>query len=952
MGSKSRFLATICPVILGEAGADKVVDLFAGSGSVGYALSDHAVVYANDVQRYAYVINDAILNGCALDDDAIRSVVSRAEEIQSTLAAMLQHSVELERNHLANPVHAAYSEYCAATPSVTHPQSGQSGMADLSELVALVLQSKTSMSPLDLPLLFTAYYPNTYFGLSQCIQIDAMRAAASELEDRRQEGVVLTALMAAMSTAVSATTHFAQYLKPNSQRNTAFLASKRSLDVVRLTQDVLRGYGDRGLLHSGEPRHYVGNMDYLDYLKTVDLGCRDVVYADPPYFKEHYSRYYHLLETLVLYDYPQITFNPRLDAFTVGRYRAERFTSPFGRKSTALSAFKSLADACSTSGCRLAISYSKNSIVAVDDIIQVVGDRFSVATHTIAASHSTQGRKTQKAVTEVLLVCEPSKKSAGHFTQMPALKKALLPIEPDFATPLTGLHPYTARKPLNVLSEVVGSLLPEKGVVLDPFAGSGTTLVEASKLGHDVIGIDISELSNLLCRATLEPWSADATTTIFEEFMDTLESRVANLYSYESNDGIRVIERCHFDRTGGGLIPRHYWYRKHIGDGKWSARLHDDASPRFVQEYSQLEAGAESSRLEQLHLIPNSRIAIPAGAVVGDFFCARNKRFLDLALESATEADGTIAPQLQLLLSSCVSLLRLSDKKASSQLPFWIPNTDATSRNGMAVLRKRASQVTGALRHLEASYGGSTARGTYVLHKSPLQSLEVERLPDESVDLVVTDPPYTDQVPYLEYAQLSALILGWDSTDASLLQQEIVVSDAATRPDKTRESFGAQLSIAIHRISRAMKQDAYMALFFHDFSLSAWADLIQSCRDAGLSYEGQLSINRNRRSFKSILSPQRTLNGEYLVVFRKGIDRAIAYDGDLDVARRRCCNMALEVVKANGGAATSQQLYDDGLLTDAVEHGYLWLLADKYGTFLDVVADGLEFHDDGLWRAV
>jgi DNA modification methylase len=51
---------------------------------------------------------------------------------------------------------------------------------------------------------------------------------------------------------------------------------------------------------------------------------------------------------------------------------------------------------------------------------------------------------------------------------------------------------YPTQKPLALLELLVGACCPEGGVVLDPFCGSGTTLVAARKLGRDAIGIDIN----------------------------------------------------------------------------------------------------------------------------------------------------------------------------------------------------------------------------------------------------------------------------------------------------------------------------------------------------------------------------------------------------------------------------------------------------------------------------
>jgi site-specific DNA-methyltransferase (adenine-specific) len=48
-------------------------------------------------------------------------------------------------------------------------------------------------------------------------------------------------------------------------------------------------------------------------------------------------------------------------------------------------------------------------------------------------------------------------------------------------------------KPLWLMSELVSASCPPGGTVLDPFAGSGTTLLAAKNLGRHAIGIEIEE---------------------------------------------------------------------------------------------------------------------------------------------------------------------------------------------------------------------------------------------------------------------------------------------------------------------------------------------------------------------------------------------------------------------------------------------------------------------------
>ena len=65
-------------------------------------------------------------------------------------------------------------------------------------------------------------------------------------------------------------------------------------------------------------------------------------------------------------------------------------------------------------------------------------------------------------------------------------------------TPEYLMHKYWARKPHNVISHCIQRLLPQKGVVIDPFCGSGVTLREGALLGHECYGFDVNPTACLI----------------------------------------------------------------------------------------------------------------------------------------------------------------------------------------------------------------------------------------------------------------------------------------------------------------------------------------------------------------------------------------------------------------------------------------------------------------------
>ena len=110
--------------------------------------------------------------------------------------------------------------------------------------------------------------------------------------------------------------------------------------------------------------------------------------------------------------------------------------------------------------------------------------------------------------------------------------------------PIVAVHKWFARRPGAlfrglILSEFVDAPLREayyrshrlEGlVIVDPFMGGGATLVEASRLGSDVIGFDINPLSYWVVREALEPIDGEAYSEAAEGLIRFLEREIGDLY--------------------------------------------------------------------------------------------------------------------------------------------------------------------------------------------------------------------------------------------------------------------------------------------------------------------------------------------------------------------------------------------------------------------------------------
>src|SRR6185295_15931164 len=62
------------------------------------------------------------------------------------------------------------------------------------------------------------------------------------------------------------------------------------------------------------------------------------------------------------------------------------------------------------------------------------------------------------------------------------------------------LHPYLGKFIPQLVEVLLEKYVPAGGRVLDPFAGSGTTLVQALESGYDATGVDVAAFNCLLMR--------------------------------------------------------------------------------------------------------------------------------------------------------------------------------------------------------------------------------------------------------------------------------------------------------------------------------------------------------------------------------------------------------------------------------------------------------------------
>jgi Predicted DNA modification methylase len=87
------------------------------------------------------------------------------------------------------------------------------------------------------------------------------------------------------------------------------------------------------------------------------------------------------------------------------------------------------------------------------------------------------------------------------------------------------LHPYPAKFPPQLPHSIIKKFACKNATILDPFCGSGTTLVEARLLGCNAIGVDVNGLSSLLSKVKATPLS-EKELSLIKSFLNVVSNEI------------------------------------------------------------------------------------------------------------------------------------------------------------------------------------------------------------------------------------------------------------------------------------------------------------------------------------------------------------------------------------------------------------------------------------------
>ncbi len=460
-------------------------------------------------------------------------------------------------------------------------------------------------------------------------------------------------------------------------------------------------------------------------------------------------------------------------------------------------------------------------------------------------------------------------------------------------TGIYALHKYWGKKPYNIISDFIQKYTEEDDIVLDPFLGSGVSLLEAVFNKRKGIGIDINPSATFI---TEQLFSSVGPKELAEEFraIETeLKTRINELY---------LVERHNTAYTGQNFL----WENNILTEIRYS----NGSRKRFVIRPE--ERDTQLAHSISVHDIPyffpknkffhNSRINTNNKENLSELFTPRNLLALSLLYN---RIEAIKSPDVKNMLLFCftsaigqaskmVFVIKLRNKTkgiaevthkkeiGSWVIGYWTPN-EFFENNVWTCFETRFKKILKAqkehytmLRKYRSAYVYADLQhgADFLIINEPSQ-IYLKTLSENSVDYIITDPPHSNRIPYLE---LSMLWNGWLKKEVDY-ENEIIISEAKDR-NKNIDNYNELLNDVIVECFRVLKPNKYFSFMFNSLDDESWLNVVRTFHQIGFSLQ---TIETLGYSAHSVVQDNRKngLQTDFVITYMKPV--SMTQDRDLKI---------------------------------------------------------------------
>lgn len=502
-------------------------------------------------------------------------------------------------------------------------------------------------------------------------------------------------------------------------------------------------------------------------------------------------------------------------------------------------------------------------------------------------------------------------------------------------TPVYKMHRYFARRPYTVFNELIRHYSNPGSIVLDPMCGGGVTIIEGLRLKRKVIGVDLDPMAIFITRMEAIDVDLDEFRQAFWELSEKVKDEINSFYLTNCSrcnkevpadwfEWSNVVEcpKCHEEIVFAQAtkLKAGTYECPHCGETVKSLKG-KRRKDKIVRLKLKCDCGFKGEKKPDEYdfskykwieenfnrIVTEQRLWYPKDEIFEgektrelltngyryfyELFTRRNLLALAILLKYIKGFTDDAMREVMLFVFS--STLRGTNKfcfvpekwqgGAPSDWPghdYWTPNVplewgvwEYFERCYKKVLRGKSytKQEIGnycrqAMSFRDLNYGNATC---WLLAKS---ATDLEEIPNESIDVIITDPPYGGNVNYTELSDFWAIwlrdIIG---TDGLIDNTEEAIENKYQKK-RTRE-YRELMHRIFQECYRVLKPNRYMVMTFHNRRFRIWSAIHLAAHDAGfiwlekdgMVYQGPINLYTGTYNLRAAGAMQ----GDFVLSYKK-----------------------------------------------------------------------------------
>jgi len=468
------------------------------------------------------------------------------------------------------------------------------------------------------------------------------------------------------------------------------------------------------------------------------------------------------------------------------------------------------------------------------------------------------------------------------------------PINAEKHTAVYKMHRYFARRSWKVFERLVEHYSEEGDIILDPFCGGGVTVYESLKQRRRAIGVDLNPVATYITKMEISNIDLEKTELKYIEIEAKLKNEIDALYYTECRkcnninavadwfrwSNVFVCDDCGSDvipakikKLSNGIYQCPVCARKIVANKakrkddilidvsykcpvckhKDIANIKKSDRDRYKQIKQDFDAIVDREDLwyPKIEFPDCDRTRDDALHNKGvtkfyDFFTKRNLLSISRLFNLINNSIGN-APVRNVFRYIFTARLPQTSKMTSSTTHgwqhhgYWLPNIyyemnvwklfekgyskgGSNFKNGKLLSNKEV----GGYSKLGQEFKDLENNHTCLLLTQSSHSISI---PDNSVDAIITDPPFGGNV---QYSELSNFWWVWLNNSLIDNSNEAVQSrHTGFETYKSSEHYEEMLYKIFVECHRVLKKDGWMVMTFHNKDLLVWMSLHRAARRAG-----------------------------------------------------------------------------------------------------------------------